>query len=355
MIMLTKEKILQKVRKKGIIRSNDFISNFGVSRQYVSKFLSNLVNSNLLIKIGSTRSTFYTTEEFLQKNPQLTPNSYSKTLNNKNLEEHKIFSDISKSFLPMFVISENIKSIFEYAFSEMLNNAIEHSQSKKIKVYINLNKNILTFIIDDFGIGVFRNIMIKRNLNSEIEAIQDLLKGKITTVPKLHSGEGIFFTSKIGDEFILDSYGYQLIRDNIIKDVFIKKVKGQKQGTKVTFRININNKYHLNDVFKRYTNVGEESDYGFDKTEIRVKLYMLGGIHISRSQARRVLSGLEKFKVIIMDYNKVPTVGQAFADEIYRVFKNRKPEIEIQNVNMNEAVKFMIERSINEAKKQINR
>ena len=341
---------MQEVREKGTIKSSDFIGRFDVSRQYVSKLLSSLVDENVLIKIGSTRSAFYTTEEFLQKNTKLAPNSYSKILTNKNLEEHRIFSDLEKQFLPVLKISENVKSIFEYAFSEMLNNAIEHSTSNKIKIFVSLNNDILTFIVDDFGVGAFRNIMQKKNLSSEIEAIQDLLKGKITTAPKLHSGEGIFFTSKVGDEFVLDSYGYQFIANNIIKDIFIKQVKGQKQGTKVTFRININDRHHLNDVFKKYTNIGEDSDYGFDKTEIRVRLYIMGGVHISRSQARRVLSGLEKFKVVVMDYDKVPTVGQAFADEIYRVFKNKKPDIEIQDINMNEAVKFMVERAKNEAK-----
>jgi anti-sigma regulatory factor (Ser/Thr protein kinase) len=348
--MLTKAKIIQEVREKGTVKSSDFISRFSVSRQYVSKLLSSLVDENVLIKIGSTRSAFYTTEEFLQKNPQLAPNSYSKILTNKNLEEHRIFNDIEKQFLPVLKISENVKSIFEYAFSEMLNNAIEHSTSKKIKIFVSLNNDVLTFIVDDFGIGVFRNIMQKKGLNSDIEAIQDLLKGKTTTAPKLHSGEGIFFTSKAGDEFILDSYGYQFVANNVIKDIFIKKVRGQKQGTKVTFRIHINDRRHLNDIFKEYTSIGEDSDYGFDKTEIRVRLYMIGGVHISRSQARRVLSGLDKFKIIIMDYDKVPTVGQAFADEVYRVFKNKKPAIEIQDVNMNESIKFMVERVRNEAK-----
>lgn len=350
--MLTKAKIIQEIKEKGTVRSSDFIEPFGVSRQYVSKLLSSLVYENMIIKIGSTRSAFYTTEEFLQKNTKLAPNSYSKILTNKNLEEHKIFNDIEKQFLPVLKISENVKSIFEYAFSEMLNNAIEHSTSKKIKIFVSLNKNVLTFIVDDFGIGAFRNIMQKKHLHSEIEAIQDLLKGKTTTAPKLHSGEGIFFTSKIGDEFILNSYGYQFIANNVIKDIFIKKVKGQKQGTKVTFRVNVGDRHHLSDIFKKYTNVGENSDYGFDKTEIRVRLYVMGGVHISRSQARRVLSGLEKFKVIIMDYDKVPTVGQAFADEIYRVFKNKRPSIQIQDINMNESVKFMVERANNEAKRE---
>ena len=348
--MLNTDKILEEVQKKGTIKTSDFIGSFGVSRQYVSKLLSKLVDEKKLVKIGSTRSAFYTTEEYIQKNPKIAPTSYSKTFINKNLEEHKIFNILGQNFLPLSSLSENIKSIFEYAFSEMLNNAIEHSDSKKIRVFVRLNKDNLAFSIDDFGIGVFRNIMGKRKLKTEIEAIQDLLKGKTTTAPKLHSGEGIFFTSKIGDEFILDSYGYQFIANNIIKDIFVKKVKGQKQGTRVTFRINIHDAHHLNDIFKKYTNIGEDSDYGFDKTEIRVRLYMIGGVHISRSQARRVLSGLEKFKIVVMDYDKVPTVGQAFADEIYRVFKNKKPDIKIQDINMNEAVKFMVERAKNEAK-----
>lgn len=348
--MLTIQKILEVTREKGTVKSSDFVDDFGVSRQYVSKLISKLVEEKKLIKIGSTRSAIYTTEEYLQKNPKLTPTNYSKVLINRGLEEYKILDDIKYNFTPLAKLSENIKSIFEYAFSEMLNNAIEHSESKKIKFTVGLDKNILSFTIEDFGIGAFRNIMKKRNLNSEMEAIQDLLKGKTTTAPKMHSGEGIFFTSKIGDEFVLDSYGYQFIANNKIKDIFVKKVKGQKQGTKVVFRIDVNNKHHLNDVFREYANVGEDSDFGFDKTEIRVRLYTMGGINISRSQARRVLSGLEKFKIIIMDYDRVPTIGQAFADEVYRVFKNKKPDIDIQDINMNEAVKFMVERAKNEAK-----
>lgn len=348
--MLTDQKVIELVNKKGTIKSSDFVDVFGVSRQYASRFLSRLTDEKKLIKVGSTRAAVYTTEEYLQKNPEVNSTSYFKTFINRNLEEHRVLDDITRNFVLFSKLPENIKSIFEYAFSEMLNNAIEHSETKKINIKISILKNILSFSINDFGIGVFKNIMKKRDLNSEMEAIQDLLKGKVTTAPKLHSGEGIFFTSKIGDEFLLDSYGYQFIADNKLKDIFVKKVKGQKQGTLVVFSIDINSRQHLNDVFKEYANLDDDSNYGFDKTEIFVRLYTIGGINVSRSQARRVLSGLDKFKIIIMDYDHVPTIGQAFADEIYRVFKEKKPEIKIQNINMNEAVKFMVDRAINEAK-----
>lgn len=349
--MITKQKILDIARQKGFIRSMEISKSFKVSRQYANQLISQLVEEKKLIKLGSTRLAMYVTPEYLNLHSETIPTEYRKVFLNKNLEEHKVLDDIEHQFIPYKNLKENTKSIFTYAFSEMLNNAIEHSQSKKIHISVSLNKDILSFIVDDFGIGVFRNIMKKRELNSEIEAIQDLLKGKTTTAPALHSGEGIFFTSKVGDEFILDSYGYQFISNNKIKDFFVKKVRGQKQGTKVIFRISVNDQHHLNDIFKKYTNLTEDSDYGFDKTEIRVRLYTIGGVHISRSQARRILSGLEKFKIIVMDYDLVPMIGQAFADEIYRVFKEKHPDIEIQDLNMDEVVKFMVNRAINESKK----
>ena len=115
------------------------------------------------------------------------------------------------------------------------------------------------------------------------------------------------------------------------------------------FKISASSNRHLNEVFKEYTNLAGKNDYGFDKTEIRVKLYTIGGVHISRSQARRVLTDLEKFKIVVFDFDKVSAVGQAFADEVFRVFQNRHPEIKLEAENMNEGVKFMVVRARNES------
>ena len=137
--------------------------------------------------------------------------------------------------------------------------------------------------------------------------------------------------------------------NNEIPDVFVKTVKKIKRGTRVMFKISTTSDRNLSEVFKKYTNVTGENDYGFDKTEIRVKLYTIGGVHISRSQARRVLAGLEKFKIIVFDFDKVPTVGQAFADEVFRVFHHKYPEIKLEVENTTEGVKFMVKRAQNEA------
>lgn len=346
--MINKGVILEIANKQGKITTKELLGRLGVSRQYINQLMSELIRERKIIKIGKTRSAFYVSVLYAKDHPEIIPEMFRKKYVNVGLEEHRVLMGIEQNFLPITNLPENIRSIFTFSFSEMLNNAIEHSRSKLIGVEVAIRDGKLSFVVEDSGVGVFRNIMKKKGLHGEVEAIQDLLKGKTTTMPKSHSGEGIFFTSKSADMFILDSFGYQLTVT--IKDTIIKNTSVIKRGTRVIFEIEINSPLHLADVFKKYTNLADDSDYGFDKTEIRVKLYTMGGVHISRSQARRILSGLEKFKIILLDFENVPVVGQAFADEIYRVFQNNHPNIIIQEENMSEGVRFMVDRAKNEAK-----
>ncbi len=338
MSISVKEEALKILSDKKKLTSKDLAQSFGVSRQYANLIIRKMIKEGLVVKIGSTYSAYYV----FPGDAENVAINIKKNLKNENLEEHKVLDDIRGKLFSVVHFSENIKSVFEYAFSEMLNNAIEHSNSKSIDIEVKKQNDLMSFAVNDFGIGVFRNVMQKRKLRSELEAIQDLLKGKTTTQPKAHSGEGIFFTSKIADVFILESFGHRLRVDNIIKDIFIEEIKPAKKGTKVLFSIDKNSKKHLNDIFEKYQEGSVE--FGFNKTEIKVKLFILGTIYMSRSQSRRLLAGLNKFKSIILDFDKVPTIGQAFADEIFRVFLLENPNIKIQAINANKAVQFIIDR-----------
>ncbi len=66
---------------------------------------------------------------------------------------------------------------------------------------------------------------------------------------------------------------------------------------------------------------------------------------LSRSQARRLLFGLEKFRRVVLDFKKVQGVGQSFADEIFRVFHNAHPRIQIEAIHGAPSVTFMIRRA----------
>lgn len=338
--MNIREAILKLAHSKETFSTNDVLKflNNSFTRAYVLRFVNDLIREGELAKSGTTRAAVYV----LAAKRGVLKNEFHKRYKNKDLKEHEVLEEVNKKLNFFNQLPEHIQSIFAYAFSEMLNNAIDHSKSENVSISIEKKGQIIRFVVDDFGIGVFRNIMNKRKLNSPLEAIQDLLKGKLTTQPHAHSGEGIFFTSKVSDVFILESYDYQLRVDNIVDDVFVNDLKPVKSGTRVIFEISVKHSGHLDDVFKQYYT--DPDDLAFDKTEVRIKLFTRGSIYVSRSQAKRVLVGLEKFRTVILDFDQVSGVGQAFADEIFRVFQTKNPGIKIIPENMTEAVKFMIGR-----------
>lgn len=337
--MALRDRILDVASRRRQFRTADVLDvlDHRVSRQYVSNVINGLVREGRLIKGGSTRGAFYAL-------PQNAPQTQTvrKRLKNKSVQEDAVLSDLKRSAPFLGRLHENVYNIFTYAFLEMLNNAIEHSNSPEIVVELAKHGRQLSFMIRDFGVGVFRNVMRKRNLDSELEAIQDLLKGKTTTAPKEHSGEGIFFTSKVADVFILDSFDHRLRVDNVVEDYFIENLKPSRRGTRVVFLIAENSRRRLEDVFRQYQ--ADSREPAFDKSEIKVRLYTTGTAYISRSEARRLMAGLEKFRSVILDFDRVRTVGQGFADEIFRVFRQRYPGTVVTAINMSEPVRFIVER-----------
>jgi hypothetical protein len=67
---------------------------------------------------------------------------------------------------------------------------------------------------------------------------------------------------------------------------------------------------------------------------------------VSRSQAKRVLARFDGIEDVSLDFEDVDEIGQAFADEIFRVFANRHPEVVLKVMNANEHVQQMINRAI---------
>ncbi|OGZ18733.1 MAG: hypothetical protein A2175_00390 [Candidatus Nealsonbacteria bacterium RBG_13_42_11] len=333
--------ILKKLRENKKIKATDIVKAAGFSRAYINRFFQKLKDEGKIILVGKANKACYVLAD--KKTVSRAKNSIlsiRKILQNKNLSEDLVLNEIKRDTGIFLNLPKNVSDIISYSFSEMLNNAIEHSRSLKIEIQIQRQASQISFIVRDWGIGIFNNIMRKRKLKDEFEAIQDLLKGKQTTLPKEHTGEGVFFTSKIADLLVIQSSAKKLIFNNVLDDIFIREAK-QTKGTKVSFAISVKSKTALSNVFKNYS----EGAFTFNKTITRVSLYKLDSVFISRSQARRILSGLEKFKKIVLDFKGVDTVGQAFADEIFRVWQNRHPGIGIEHINTNENIAFMIKRA----------
>ncbi len=204
-------------------------------------------------------------------------------------------------------------------------------------------------MIGDNGIGIFKKIKNALNIKDERESVLHLSKGKFTTDKENHTGEGIFFTSRAFDNFRIISRGLSYIRDNKNEDWFLDSSMALIiSGTAVKMTINLNSNRRLQDIFSEFVEESSDGIPKFDKTNIIVELSKLGDErYISRSQARRIIFGLEKFKYVVLDFRDISMVGQGFVDEIFRVFKTKYSGTKIEYRNTNDNVKFMIERGLN--------
>jgi anti-sigma regulatory factor (Ser/Thr protein kinase) len=336
-----REIIEKKIQAQGEVRGREILHATGFSRAYVNRILQQLIKEGRLRRVGKANRARY-----IEATPHTIQSKiaeelkFHRILRNQELEEHDVLNEIKRETAIFRDLPDNIVKVVDYAFTEMLNNAIEHSRSQKIIVRMERQESGISFTVNDRGIGIFRNIMESRGLANEIEAIQDLLKGKQTSAPDRHSGEGIFFTSKMADVLIIRGSNKKLMFDNRIGDIFVKDIQ-PVIGTRVDFSISKGATTDLELVFNRYA--GEP--YSFDKTYIAIEQFTAEGNYVSRSQARRVLSQLEKFRTVVLDFKNVELVGQAFADEVFRVWKNQHPDIAIEVKNANENVMMMIERA----------
>jgi len=247
-------------------------------------------------------------------------------------------------------IEENVLDICHYGFTEMVNNVIDHSAGKNIDLHVFRDKEKIQISVIDDGEGIFRRITRLCNLADERHALMELSKGKLTTDPDNHTGEGIFFTSRMFDEFEIESKGLNFTHnDEYDFDFLLDSTLDTKSiGTMVVMVIKINSNRLIKDVFDEYTDdsLGEGTSQ-FNKTVIPVKLAVYGNEKlVSRSQAKRVLTHVEKFKLVLFDFKDINTIGQAFADEIFRVYANKNPDTVLIPINTTEDVNRMIQRAL---------
>ena len=150
--------------------------------------------------------------------------------------EDRIWDEVEARLQLKQALRPNVLAIMRYAFTEMLNNAIEHSRSDRCAIRVILGPNRSSFEIRDRGIGVFHSIASKFKLPDEEAALIELLKGRTTTMPEAHTGEGIFFTSRIGDDFVLKSHRIQIEWKRAKQDMFVSQPR-LSAGTLVQFSI----------------------------------------------------------------------------------------------------------------------
>lgn len=299
-----------------------------VSQSTVYNYLSELVEKNVIVKKGSSYELVTESHKFL----------YS---NNGNLGEDRVFS---RDIEPLLCgLPKNVLSAWRYAFTEMMNNAIEHSEATQIVVRVIIDEFKTQINILDNGMGIFKNIQryMLEEKGEELtlkESAAFLFAGKFTTAKSLHSGEGIFFTSHLMDSFMIFSDKVIFSRDNFSDNG--AELDHEKSGTLVIMSLDNHSKKTTREVFDRFSNVYD----GFVKTQIPISHVFSGAGPVSRSEARRLGELISKFKEVNLDFADVEEVGQAFCHELFIVWQGRNPDVLLNVMNASDDVDFMIRR-----------
>lgn len=306
---------------------------FGITRQAVNKHLKKLVDEHALVPRGNTRNLSYHLRPLVE---------WSKTypLTGTLAEDIVWREDVAPS---LGQLPDNVIDIWHYGFTEMFNNAIDHSSGTVIVIQLRKTATNTELALYDDGIGIFRKIQAELDLLDERHAILELSKGKLTTDPANHTGEGIFFTSRMFDDFEILSGGTYFSHKYGEKEDWILERDRFSSGTTVWMKLNNHTARTTKKIFDEYTS---DDDVGFTKTVVPVRLAQYGDDKlVSRSQAKRLLTRIDRFKTVIFDFQGVDSIGQAFADEVFRVFALKHPKMELIAIKTNSAVKRMIHRA----------
>jgi len=325
--------ILGHVEKHPTDISKVTLEHFAITRQAVNKHLQRLCSEHALSESGNTRNRTYKLCAISEwrKVFSITP----------ELAEDVVWRNEVRPAIDL--MPDNVLEIWHYGFTEMFNNAIDHSGGSKIVVHIKKTAANTEMMISDDGVGIFRKIQAALGLLDERHAVLELSKGKLTTDPRRHSGEGIFFASRMFDSFDILSGGVYFRHDFGNIEDWILESENSGSGTWVWMKINNHTSRTSKKVFDQYSG---GDDYGFIKTVVPVELVRYGNDQlISRSQAKRLLARVELFKIVMFDFKEIDSIGQAFSDEIFRVFAAQHPTIELQVMHANSQVKRMIERA----------
>ncbi len=316
--------ILEKIDRKEPDVSKTVAETFDLSRNTVNQYLKELQEKGIIVKMKRNEYA-------------MVCNSFSYILKR---DQNELISD-THFFDHVFIqhikdVTDEATHIWSYGFSEMFNNVIDHSRAETL--YIRVDKTYLSTrvsLIDD-GVGIFEKIKEHFGFSDLDEARCELFKGKLTTDKERHSGEGIFFTSKMMDNFLIYSSGKVFSTDKYEIDLEYDVKLDMATGTCVMMSLSNFTHRKIRDVFDQYSS----DDGEFIKTKIPMRS-IFDSAPVSRSQAKRLCYRLNEFEEAIIDFAGVAWMGQGFGHQLFVVFQNQHPDMKLTPIHMNDDVQMM--------------
>ena len=317
--------------EQGSFSSGQLSARTGLTRQGLHHHITGWLAEGWLVREGGGRSTRYLVS---CEEPR-----FDRRYPSRGLEEETVRRDVVAWIEEAGIErTEAGRRVLDYVLTETVNNAVDHSGAPEVRVRWERVGDTLMGEVADEGIGAFERIRSVHGFEDHLVALQELSKGKLTTQPEAHSGEGLFFASKMVARFELEANGLVWVVDNEIEDQTVRET-AEGPGTRVRTTVSSKSSPDPIEVFERYT-----TDLEFDATTCVVRLFQHGKEFVSRSEAKRIVHRLDQFREVEFDFTGVESVGQGFVDEVFRVWANAHPQVRIRASGMARPVEFMVRR-----------
>jgi hypothetical protein len=112
-------------------------------------------------------------------------------------------------------------------------------------------------------------------------------------------------------------------------------------GAAIFMSLALNTTRTLDEVFAAHSK--GSGDLSFSHTEVALRLAHADGEALeSRAQAKRISHRLEVFDSVDLDFEGVEAIGQAFADELFRVLAAQHLQVQLHPRKMNSRVVAMV-------------
>lgn len=302
----------------------------GASRRATLAALRRLVEAQWLTRSGSARRPVYG------------PGALRQVVRSFTL--HQLQEDVAwqRDFAPHFDLPRPIGRMVQHAFTELVNNAIDHSGGTSVTVSLRQTPTHAQLLVSDDGCGVFEKICDTYELSDAQHAMLELSKGRLTTQPDAHTGRGLFFSSQLADVFDIHANGQAFQRRAWQGNAWAAGKGLPRRGSSIYMAVSLQSTRTLEQVLGEWSVDG--TGIAFDQTRVMLSLVVGAGQMLdTRAQARRVAARLPQFKRAEVDFSGVEDVGHAFADELFRVFAKAHPQVELVPLNMTPRVTALVQ------------
>ncbi|MCW5667650.1 MAG: DUF4325 domain-containing protein [Piscinibacter sp.] len=301
-----------------------------VGRRTARRRLDELVDAQWLVSTGTPRR------------PRHAPGLLREVVRRYPLagvDEHTAWA---RDFAPCVALPAELARIAQHAFTELVNNAIDHSGGTQVVVSMRQTASHLQLLVSDDGCGLYVRIGQCFGIEDPTRATLELAKGKLSSQPERHSGRGLYFVARLADVLDLHANRHAFQRRTWDGGRWHATRAAADRGTSVFVGIALDTPRRVDEVLRSHSLQGD--GYAFECT--RVPLQLLTGTQTgleSRAQARLAAERLARFARAELDFDGIDAVGHGFADELFRVFARAHPGTALVPVRAAPRVEAMID------------